>query len=233
MSEPTEPTKSILDHPRWTALSSKRQNELLEEYRDINVDHEWWDFTYEGFIEKCEAQGITTNTADISFSGFWCQGDGACFAGYVSNWEVVLNAVKTPELLKLAVENNWSFSTSTRGRYSHSGNMTGSLDAELPENPYDEDEEPLRFTAWEIANPWTTPMLDDLEEALTDHFRGLADGLYRELESEYEYLTDDEQVVDWILDNLDDDELKDPDDLDEEDTDDEQQLATTPAVDFA
>lgn len=226
-------TKTALDHPRWTALSRKRQDELLEEYRYINTEHEWWDFTYESFVEECEKKGIDVNADDINFSGFCSQGDGACFAGRVSSWAVVLDAVKMPELLKLATENDWSFRTTTRGRYSHSGTMTGSLDADLPENPYDEDEEPLQFTAWEVANPWTTSMLDDLEEALTDHFRELADGLYRELESEYEYLTDDETIVDWILDSLDDEELKDPDDLDEEDTDDEQQLVTTPAVDFA
>lgn len=210
-------TDSVLDHPRWAKLPSKRQEELLGEYRGVNVDHDWWDFLFEDFTNRCAAQGIGVSAGDIHFSGFCSQGDGACFEGYVNDWAKILDAIKRPELLDLAEEHCWRYNVYSRGRYSHSGTMSGELNAELPENPYDEEEDPLRFTAWNLANPMTQCDLDELESDLLAHFRGLADDLYSDLEQEYDYFTDDEQVVDWILDNLDDDELRDPDeDLDEE-----------------
>jgi hypothetical protein len=216
------------EHPRWAALSSKRQDELLNEYRDVNVDHKWWDFTYEWFkTERGPNVGIEID--DISFSGFWSQGDGACFSGGVGarggDWELVLKAVGRPELLAMAKDEGWYFRVSTSGRYSHAYTMTGDLDAYLPDNPYDEEEEPLQHSAWGIANPVSYSDLDRLEEELTGLCRDLANELYRALEEEYEYLTDDETVIDYILDNLDDDELKDPNEETEEDTN-EQELLT-------
>ena len=32
--------------------------ELVEKYRDINVDHDWWDFTYEDFKNDMREKGI-------------------------------------------------------------------------------------------------------------------------------------------------------------------------------
>jgi hypothetical protein len=214
---------TILNNPRWTKLSSKRQDELLKEYRDVNVDHNWWDYTYDWFKEKCDVQGICVT--DMRFSGFWCQGDGANFDGCVDDWPKVLKAIGQEGFLKHDPAGNyWRFRVYSNSRYSYSGAMDGELEAEVPENPYDEDEEPLQHDAWNIASPLTEQDLDDLQKTLLEHCRDLAGDLYRALEEEYEYLTSDEVIVDWILDNLDDDELRDPDEdePEQEDIGDEQ-----------
>lgn len=65
----------------------------IEQHRDINVDHEWWDYTYDNFVEvlaafgidvdtttECTSKGRTYSRPKIYFSGFWSQGDGAQFA---------------------------------------------------------------------------------------------------------------------------------------------------------
>lgn len=207
---------TALDHPRWAKLSSERQEELLGKHRDVNVDHDWWDYTYDWFKEKCDAQGICVT--DMSFSGFWAQGDGANFDGYVDDWPKVLKAIGREDFCKYDPAGNyWRFHVRSDSRYSYSGAMNGELEAELEENPYDEEEDPLRFTAWNLATPLTEYDLEDLREILLEHCRDLASDLYTALEEEYDYLTSDEVIVDWILDNLDDDELRDPDeDLDEE-----------------
>jgi hypothetical protein len=223
--------EQTLNHPRWAALSDKRQNELLEEYRDVNVDHEWWDFTYEDFKAKAHDLGIAVT--DISFSGFWSQGDGACFSGHVDDWHKILTATKQTELLQLAEENHWYFQVTSRGSYCHSYTMYGNLDAPIPENPYEEETEPLQYDAWEIKHGPIIATAEALEDDLQTYFRDLADDLYKDLEQEYNCLTEDEQIVDWILDNLDDDELKDPDDIDEEDTVDEQVNTNQLELDFA
>ena len=213
---------TVLDNPRWTKLSCKRQDELLEEYRDINVDHEWWDYTYDWFKEKCAAVGI--DVGDIYFSGFWSQGDGACFTGAVSDWPKVLKAVNQENFLKYKPEENyWRFGVTTSGRYMHAYTMSSNLEAELEDNPYDEEDEPLQFDAWAIKYDLTEGMLEHLVDDLLKFCRDLANDLYKALKEEYEYLTSDEVIVEYILENLDDDELRDPDEeLDQEDAADPQ-----------
>ena len=58
-------------------LPENIQKKVLEEYRDWTTDHDWWDYIYENWIEKLGGLGF--NDVEISFSGFWSQGDGASF----------------------------------------------------------------------------------------------------------------------------------------------------------
>lgn len=51
----------------------------LDEYRYINVEHEWWDFAVFDFEEICKRIGITVDTESIRFRGFYSQGDGSAF----------------------------------------------------------------------------------------------------------------------------------------------------------
>ena len=63
-------------------MSDERKQALIERYRDLNVEYiEWWDCIYDGFKEDMEKVGIEVE--DMRFSGFWSQGDGASFTGYM------------------------------------------------------------------------------------------------------------------------------------------------------
>lgn len=217
----TDTNPSILDDPRWTALSDKRQAELLEEYRD-RLDYAWWDSTYDDFKSKCKDLGIAVD--DIEFSGFCSQGDGARFDGSVSDWELLLKHLKKDNLLAEAKRNNWDFLIRpSSSRYSHAYTMYGEFITSIEQNPHDGEDDPLRFDAWNLANPSLDEYeMQELESELTEFFRSLANQLYCDLEEEHDYLTDDEQTVDYILNNLSDEELADPDekeDNDEEETD--------------
>lgn len=203
----------------WSALSDGRKEELLSAYRAVNVEDglDWWDGIYEMFVEDCKSKGIkvgankrTTRTGyvyydyDISFSGFWSQGDGACFEGSVAHWPQVLNSLNMLHLMHVASENDWRFSSST----SHRGNncMSFSSDFSLPENPFDEDEQILQYDAWNIGQPTDTD-LGTLELALQKTFDDLASKLYRDLEAEHDYLTSDECITEYILDHVEIEEM--------------------------
>jgi hypothetical protein len=61
---------------------------LIDKYRHINVEHvEWWDSEYDCFKQDMAEVGIEVD--NIYFSGFWSQGDGACFEGKIDNMAVV------------------------------------------------------------------------------------------------------------------------------------------------
>lgn len=208
---------TALEDPRWLALSEERRDDLLEKYRNVNVEYDWWDSLFEYFAEQLTEIGITVSTHEVKlmngktrqdpniyFSGFWSQGDGAYFEGYVSDWPKFLATLGKEDWAFWARECRWT----AWSRHSYGNNMSINNELEAPENPHDEEEDPLRFHAWNIAYlPPSEADLAALESEIEDEFNRLASGLYNDLEVEHDYLTDDEQVVDWILSNFDDEEL--------------------------
>lgn len=57
-------------------LPTDIRNTVIDRYRDINVDDDWYQPIFEGVNEDLAKYGIV---ADLRFTGFWSQGDGACF----------------------------------------------------------------------------------------------------------------------------------------------------------
>lgn len=57
------------------------KDELIEKYRYMNVDggYDWWESIEEDLRSDMDAIGFTVDK--MYFSGFWSQGDGACFTG--------------------------------------------------------------------------------------------------------------------------------------------------------
>ena len=78
--------------------------------------------------------------------------------------------------------------------------MAFSFDFDIEENPYDEDNDPLQYSAWQLVhNPPTATDLEEFEETCGELFNGMAAQLYEDLEAEYDHLTSDETVIDSIL----------------------------------
>ena len=70
----------------------------------------------------------------------------------------------------------------------------------LEDSPYDREEDPLRYHAWRMGVP-SEEDLSNLEDKLREMFENAAGKLYKDLESEYEFLTDDERIIEYILDH--------------------------------
>lgn len=221
---------TTLENPRWLALSRERQSKLLDEHRNVNVEYDWWDNLFEDFTQQLAETGIAVDTREVKlmngktrqdpsiyFSGFWSQGDGAYFEGRVSDWPEFL-AVLGKKNWAVPGKENWADWADWANEYNweassvaspRSNNMIVRTKLNTPENPHDEEDDPLRFHAWNILRPPPTEAeLMALESAIESEFEDLADKLYENLEAEHDYLTNDEQVVDWILNNLDDEELR-------------------------
>lgn len=196
---------SALEDPAWTALPADVRTTLLEEHRDIYMTDDWWADTYRDFIAGMQAIGI--HVARIHFSGFWSQGDGACFIGHITNWVNFLKAFdpSIPEaVMTWAKEESCRMSWRTEGRYCHSGTMhLDEYDLLLTEPDGYED---LQAMAWRAATKDGT-ILAERDADMLQFLRSKADELYRRLESEYEFLTSDETVVSYLLESEDLDAL--------------------------
>ncbi len=194
---------------KFEELSDKAKERAIE--KETEAQGEYWDpsdYIYDDFVRMAAILGITIDSRDwtntyghkgstptIYYSGFWSQGDGACFEG---SYEYAKGSVKAmtaetndKELIRIARElqalqkpffYGLTATMKHRGHYSHSGCME--VDTELK---WDDGDNWQRWQ--EVARPW---------EELTQLMRDFANWIYKSLEAEYDYQTSREQVIESI-----------------------------------
>ncbi len=190
---------------RWHSLPESVKARILDEHRYWNVgDFEWWDSVYELFTEDMKAIGIEVDK--MYFSGFWSQGDGACFEGRVCDWGLFLKSLGyNDDLLIEHFKEVASFSVKHSGHYYHENCTSFSMEWILPTDPYTGEEhflesygcgEELRDAVLiaRLSQYDSNKLEAEFTEAFKDHMRDL----YRRLEEEYEYLTSDEVVLESL-----------------------------------
>ena len=189
---------------RLDELGDKAKEAARAWYREGSLDHDWFESVYEDFERVCALLGVQLASRTVRlygggsrqkpciwFSGFWSQGDGACFEGSYSHAkdagrQIRAYAPQDRELHRIAdalqavQRRNFYQLCATiahRGRYYHEYSLTidverRSLSGQGPTN--------------------------DAEELVADAMRDLARWLYGQLEREYEYQTSD-AVVDELI----------------------------------
>lgn len=176
---------------------SARDNAMQTLARWAVEDYEWWESTIEYFVETVEAEGVITVDVRTSrkggmtkftepcvfFSGFWSQGDGACFAGKVdvaAYLKLTKQAGKKRALYNWAVDQGCGIRIKTKGGYSHEYSMY--VDCDYNDFHYTPDGK-------------ATEQAAGLEDEILEWARDKARKLYKDLEAEYEYLTSEEVLL--------------------------------------
>lgn len=182
-------------------LSEPAKEKAREWYRNGQLDYGWWDSVYEQADTAAKHLGIDIDrkgkhTPAIYFSGFWSQGDGACFEGsyrYKKGWRSALLHEFGPgdtlnELLSIGqslqeIQSKQFYKLGAtcrhRGHYQHSGCM--SVEVEHAEDRYRD--------------------IGDAEGEIRDQLRLFADWIHGRLGQEHDWLTSDEQVDESIRAN--------------------------------
>lgn len=176
-------------------------------YRQSAPFDDWHDGVYDDFERVCEILGVelarrsvrlygggTRQEACIWFSGFWNQGDGACFAGHYryaqgAARKIRDHAPQDPELHRIVD----ALAAVQRPNFYE-------LEAEIRHDGRTYHEHTMAITV-ESANSVGKEVSPEAEEALIEALRDLARWLYRQLEREYEYQTSDDVVDEAILAN--------------------------------
>lgn len=184
-------------------ITPERREALIEEYRDINVDHEWWDDVYESF--KADMADVGIKVVDMAFSGFWSQGDGAQFTGLISNHARYFEAhplTAHPALnLLVALGGTIDADVQSSGRYPHEYSTVFSIDAESFRYLHLANDPDLQEALEEMWDAKVDAEFSGFEDDLTSTWRGYMRDLYRRLGEEYDYLTSDDAVWDTIVAN--------------------------------
>jgi len=200
-------------------LSNYAKQKVIAEYGQPPDD--WHEDIYARAMEEAPERGF--HIAEIQFSGFSSQGDGASWTGHVWLPDFIEYHNK-PEhddytqyvVLRELIKDGWCEESLTISRhgfyYNHSGMMRGSgVDDRLH---YAEDDSVMDrgilegANVKELANSINSDaMFNDLDGWVLSRARAYADDIYKQLKEEYEAYTSDEYFIDlcdingWRFDN--------------------------------
>ena len=188
-------------------LSDDAKEQARAWFREGVGDWDWYDCIYEDFEEVCRILGIELRTCTVRlmgggtrqkpciwFSGFYSQGDGACFEGIYTYAKGAARRIREHAPLDAelhaiadrlqAVQRDNFFQLQAdirhRGRYCHAYCMDIAVERDSPH--------------WQ-------GMTGGAEDAVTESLRDLARWLYRQLEREWEYMMSDEYADEGIAAN--------------------------------
>lgn len=188
-------------------MTDEQKQALIEEHRDINIYDDWWDCTYDDFKADMEAKGI--HVSDIWFSGFWSQGDGASFTGYISDNKKFFEQHELMESYPwianlMSLDGDFTLNIERTGhRYAHEN--TVSVEVSFTDMFYNvlihETGGDLRRNVIEQWDAQLDAEYATISGPVTEIIRDYCRDLYRRLEEEYNYLTSDEAVWDAIVAN--------------------------------
>lgn len=204
-------------------LSDKLKEEAIEANRDINTQYNWYDLVTEGFKEDLAEDGVEVD--DVRFSGFYSQGDGASFTGKVGDMQLFL--VKTLGMTQYSdeelnglpggvKENVKGFIDSLEitferlsSTYSHEMTCQVNTSSEIDGTSYYDDEYPEKKIYLTnrilVGEPIIFMSLEEEEAKIDkegeDWRVGQCKKLYRDLETEYDYLQSDESVAETLESN--------------------------------
>ena len=221
----TDETETEQTEFSYQELSTRAQ-EKAREWFAASLDYEWWDGVYDIAKEEGKERGF--DIEDIRFSGFWSQGDGASWTGRVDIKQFLEHHLKEdhPEHHRYFVlqaiineDNDWVdryVDMNRRGfHYVHDEMMRlADISYSGIDNLDADDEERLqvdgplqRANIYQLAQGiGIEDLIVKLEGWIIDEAKAYARQIYKDLESEHDYLTSDESLIEsaeangWLFD---------------------------------
>lgn len=169
----------------FNELSDDAKKRAISDNYDINTNYDWYDTILFDFIDECEKIGIDVHYEDISFSGFYSQGDGASFEGEVCDVPMFL------QNLGAYIPKNIAYCIDIRFvRISHRSchEYTCKTEFEVCFDELGSDVELVYSDMLEVINKRAEQVRLDLCKKL-----------YNDLEQMYEYLTSDEGIASTLI----------------------------------
>ncbi len=167
---------------------------VLERNRNWNVDDNYWaNYLQEQLSDDLYALGVTVK--QVYWSGFWSQGDGACFNGHTHDMVKLCESV--PELKQFAdiyELKEVSMSWASRDSYCHEHTLRFEVQDHRYAGDDDDDLTRMRTKLVQIE----TARVEELEKAVIDWVEDQCRKFYDDLEQEYEHLTSDEQILESL-----------------------------------
>ena len=174
---------------RFEELEEDAKEKAREWYRNGTTDYEWYDTVFDEAKEIGRLMGI--EISNIFFSGFYSQGDGACFEGSYayakgSVKKIKEYAPKDEKLHRIAL----ALQKEQRKEFYE-------IEAKVKHRGHYQHEGCTEISVWNGYSDVQAKTEEAIKEALRDYMCWI----YRTLEREYEWLNSDEQVDEAIIVN--------------------------------
>lgn len=190
---------------RFDELSDQAKDKARAANRNRDVDGcDWWDFTYSDAVTIGGLMGIEIeNKRDpsINFSGFCNQGDGASYEGryyyekdapakvraYASQDKELHRIVDELAALQVGMvlrgfRTQATYITRSSSNYSHSMTMQ------------------FQFDEYDGPNDDNSDAFTENQNEFTQLLRDFANWIYKQLEAEYNHLTSNEHIDEYLKD---------------------------------
>ena len=178
----------------FSELSETARENARNNYREYGLNDDWYSPLIDDWKKGLELLGI--DASNIFFSGFWSQGDGACFEcfySYRKGWrkalnsefggslgDILLSAGARLQALQRPLFYRLIATVSQYGRYMHHYSTI-----------FDVDPDGILSDESAVA----------VEDELKGILRGLMREIYSSLEREYNYLSSDLVINYYLQDN--------------------------------
>jgi len=186
----------------FAELNGKAKERALKEYAYINVDDDWYSSIIDDFKNLCETIGIDIDVKKTYFRGFYSQGDGSTFQASV-NIPMLINAIPNQRWKEYAPALEFDFPM-----VDFDGRLIGLIQKEsLDASPKIVGSERWYSVTADLSYqlPYTNHRYDGIEAELKNleaWLQVIADKLnrylYKSLQAEYEYQTDEKAVVEAV-----------------------------------
>ena len=171
---------------RFDELSEKAREKACQQVGDSMTDNSWWYKDTLGlFVEQCASYGMTIDEADIEFSGFGSQGDGASFVCATIDIEKLLHTLDIQVSDELKKVLNYIVVNISRSTWKAFHEQTVHTEIFIAEDASTEEEEGIKRYSREIT---------DIEFKIEKLKDDLCQKVYYELEREYNYFHSEEYV---------------------------------------
>jgi len=177
-------------------LAPDVRERVIEENRYFNVEHDWYTFLYETFIEE-RMRPLGYSNIDIAFTGFHSQGDGASFTATLNicQWLRAYNLQAKYQKAYTYAEEYGEESIIEIIRTSSSYTHENTCDAELV------CDEPSISKYDDKGSSEIMQQLDQIHAMVEAERLELCKELYSQLKEYYEYQTEDEQILESLREN--------------------------------
>lgn len=183
-------------------LDPKTRERVVDKFRDINTDYYWSEVTI--WDQKDELKKFGFDAVEIYFTGFWSQGDGACFVGNLDNEGLLKFLTESKELSKYprlvrAIKNDTIYvniKITHTDRYCHENSTTIADYTEMQDNSELSGKLLEDYTKWYESFDARGPQ----NESIGWYYDKCRE-FYSQLQDEYDFRTNDDSVIDTIRAN--------------------------------
>lgn len=180
---------------KYEELSDEAKEKVLTEQRHVNVRfNDWFELIIDAW--KCSLEEFAFFAPRIYFSGFYSQGDGACFECDSIYTDRLFESVRA-EIDTFSKDFQEVFKTQEEALYNFMENYV-SFTVETRIHRY--CHENTRYIDWDIhasdeALEHFEKFIDEIGEWLEEKRKTFCKDIYQQLEEEYEEQTSDDSVI--------------------------------------